>query len=221
MPPRAAKKEHPLGIHPNHALLIVAGTLLLATIVVTLWVLIARHRRPDVRLTQDAARALITSADQFHDPLTLPLPTFATVRRGTPDDLAYESLARLGIIKIDTLSTRVYRRQREPYDREQLQLTDKGWAAAASWQKRDEQTYLVPLAHREVVELGLSPGSDPSTGTAEYWVKWRWRPTELGAQLAPDLRETWRIPAATVGAHATLIRAADGWQVTSVTIEPQ
>lgn len=221
VPPRPPKPKHPLGIHPNHALLIVAGGVLLATVVISVAVVIARHRRPDTPLTADVARDLITNAGNFHEPMTLPLPTYAMVRRGTPDDFAYNGLARLGIVKLAIVSTRIYRHQREPYDRVQIQLTDQGWAAAVSWGRRDEQTYLIPLAHRQIVDLGLGPGSDPSTGSAEYWVKWKWQPTDLGAQLAPDLRANWHIPDAITGAHATLTRGDTGWQVTSVTIEPQ
>lgn len=214
MPPRPPKPP----FYPHRAFLVACAGVLLLTIVGTAFAVL--HRRPAIQqLSDNTARALIGTSASFNAPLTLPLPTYVTVRDGSPDAEAYHALAAAGMVEQHMVSLRFYRHQRRAYRQLELQLTDRGWAAAPGWQQRDDQTYLVPLAQRSIESLGLSPGSDPATGTADYWIRWRWQPTELGTKLAPNLRDYLHISSGAFGAHATLSRSADQWQVTSVTIE--
>lgn len=212
MPPIPPKKP----LHPNHVLLLACAAVLLLS--GGLYASKLLHRRPAVpALTPERARELV--AARLGDPLVLPLPAFITVRRGSPDDIAYRGLASAGIVDLKVVSTRRYRHQRAPYDRLELRLTDAGWAAATGWARRDDLSFLIPLARPEILDMGLGPGSDPETGSAEYWIRWRWQPTELGARMVPSLYGVWRIPDSTFGAHATLTRTPGGWDVYSLTIE--
>jgi hypothetical protein len=212
MPPIQPRKP----LHSTHTLLLACAAILLLS--GGLYASILLHRHPAVpALTPERAREL--AAARLSDPLVLPLPAFITVRRGSPDNIAYRGLASAGIVGLKVVSTRRYPHQRAPYDRLELQLTDAGWVAATAWTRRDDLSYLVPLARPEILNMDLGPGSDPSTGTAQYWIRWKWQPTELGARLVPSLYGAWRIPDSTFGAHATLTRTPGGWGVSSLTIE--
>lgn len=212
VPPIYPKKP----MHPNALLLLASCIVLLLS--GALFASTRYHRRAEAALlTPERARELITA--RLRDPLVLPLPDYVTVRRGSPDDRAYRGLAAAGIVELKHVSTRYYRHQRAPYDRLQLELTDDGWRAAADWPRRSDDSFLVPLARPAILAMDLSPGSDPGTGSAEYWIRWRWQPTDLGRRLVPSLDGVWRIPHAMYGAHASLTRSDDGWQVSSLTIE--
>jgi hypothetical protein len=211
VPPIQPKKP----LHPNAVLLLACAVVLLLS--GGLFASSRYHRRSEAAvLTPERSRELVSA--RLHDPLVLPLPNQITVRRRSPDDIAYHALESAGIVTLHRLATRFYRHQRAPYDRLELTLTDAGWAAAADWPRRGDDSFLIPLARPYILAMDLSPGSDPETGSAEYWIRWRWQPTPLGGQLLPHLHGAWSVPRSTYGAHATLQRSDDGWQVTHLAI---